>query len=93
MVTKIPHTMTTGVVGTTDLCSRTPSGKAGGNAGKVVQLDDNGEVPPALLSPCIDQHRITVDQAITTSAADILLLCRYLRHPASSCFLLPESTL
>ena len=71
MVTKIPHTMTTGVVGTTDLCSRTPSGKAGGNAGKVVQLDDNGEVPPALLSPCIDQHRITVDQAITTSAADI----------------------
>ena len=71
MVTKIPHSMTTGVIGTTDLCSQTPSGKAGANSGKVVQLDTNGEVPPALLSPCIDQHRITVDQAITTSAADI----------------------
>ena len=71
MVTKIPHTMTTGVVGTTDLCSQTPTGKAGGNAAKVVQLDSNGEVPPALLSPCVDQHRITVDQAITASSADI----------------------
>lgn len=71
MVTKIPHSMTTGVIGSTDLCSRTPSGKAGANVGLVVQLDSNGEIPPALLSPCIDQHRITVDQAITTSPADI----------------------
>ena len=71
MVTKIPHSMTTGVIGSTDLCSQTPSGKAGANSGLVVQLDTNGEVPPALLSPCIDQHRITVDQAITASAADI----------------------
>tara|TARA_Y100000114_G_C11763888_1_gene331872 strand:+ start:14954 stop:15553 length:600 start_codon:yes stop_codon:yes gene_type:complete len=63
--------MTTGVIGSTDLCSQTPSGKAGANSGLVVQLDANGEIPPALLSPCIDQHRITVDQAITTSAADI----------------------
>ena len=71
MVTKIPHSMTTGVVGISGLCSQTPSGKAGANAGLVVQLDSNGEIPPALLSPCIDQHRITVDQAITASAADI----------------------
>ena len=71
MVTRIPHSMTTGVIGSTDLCSQTPSGKAGANSGLVVQLDTNGEVPPALLSPCIDQHRITVDQAITTSPADI----------------------
>ena len=71
MVTRIPHSMTTGVIGSTDLCSQTPSGKAGANSGLVVQLDVNGEIPPALLSPCIDQHRITVDQAITTSAADI----------------------
>jgi len=71
MVTKIPHTMTTGVVGTADLCSTTPTGKTGGNANLVVQLDSNGEVPPALLSPCVDQHRITVDQAITASPADI----------------------
>lgn len=71
MVTKIPHSMTTGVIGTSGLCSQTPSGKAGANAGLVVQLDSNGEIPPALLSPCIDQHRITVDQAITASAADI----------------------
>ena len=71
MVTRIPHSMTTGVIGSTDLCSQTPSGKAGANSGLVVQLDTNGEIPPALLSPCIDQHRITVDQAITASAADI----------------------
>ena len=71
MVTKIPHSMTTGVIGTTNLCSQTPSGKAGANSGLVVQLDTNGEVPPALLSPCVDQHRITADQAITASAADI----------------------
>ena len=71
MVTKIPHSMTSGVIGTSNVCSQTPSGKSGGNAGLVVQLDSNGEIPPALLSPCIDQHRITVDQAITASAADI----------------------
>ena len=71
MVTKIPHSMTTGVVGSTDLCSQTPSGKTGTNAGLVVQLDSNGEIPPALLSPCVDQYRITVDQAITASPADI----------------------
>jgi|TARA_R100001163_G_C5063850_1_gene201254 hypothetical protein len=71
MVTKIPHSMTSGVIGTSNVCSQTPSGKSGGNAGLVVQLDSNGEIPPALLSPCIDQHRITADQAITASAADI----------------------
>lgn len=71
MVTKIPHSMTTGVIGSTDLCSQTPSGKAGANSGLVVQLDVNGEIPPTLLSPVIDQHRITANQAITASAADI----------------------
>ena len=64
MVTKIPHSMTTNVLGTSDLCSTTPGNKLVSNSGAVVQLDAGGDIPAALLGPVADQFRITVDQAI-----------------------------
>lgn len=71
MVTKIPHSMTTGVIGTSNLASQTPGNRVAANSGSVVQLDSNGDIPPALLGPVADQFRITVDQAITASSATI----------------------
>ena len=71
MVTKIPHSMTTNVLGTSNLASQTPGNKLVANSGAVVQLDSNGDIPPALLGPVADQFRITVDQAITASSATV----------------------
>lgn len=64
MVTKISNTMLEGG-------NVTNSFKTGANSGQFVTLDSNGDIPPALIGPVADQFRITVDQAITASEADI----------------------
>ena len=64
MVTKISNVMLEGG-------SVSNSFKAGANNGQFVTLDSNGDIPPALIGPVADQFRITVDQAITASEADI----------------------
>ena len=64
MVTKISNFMLEGG-------NVSNSFKAGTNNGQFVTLDSNGDIPPALIGPVADQFRITVDQAITASEADI----------------------
>ena len=64
MVTKISNVMLEGG-------NVSNSFKAGANNGQFVTLDSNGDIPPTLIGPVADQFRITVDQAITASAADI----------------------
>lgn len=71
MATLIKATLTTGLVKNTDLAGTNPGFSLTGNANKVMQLDAAGLVPQSLLSPVADQFRITADQAITASAADI----------------------
>ena len=71
MATLIKATLTTGLVKNTDLAGTNPGFALTGNANKVMQLDAAGLVPQSLLSPVADQFRITADQAITASAADI----------------------
>ena len=69
--TKVPANMTSGVVKDTDKAAKGPDFADTDNAGKVIQLNDSGNIPSNLLNPVADQFRLNADQAITASEVDL----------------------
>ena len=69
--TKVSAGLTSGVIKVSDKAVKGPTFADSNNAGKVIQLDNSGLIPPNLLNPVADQLRLTTDTSITTSETDI----------------------
>ena len=69
--TKVPAGLTSGVIKTSEKAAKGPTFADTGNAGKVIQLNDSGNIPPNLLNPVADQFRLLSNQAIGTSEATL----------------------
>lgn len=69
--TKVPASLTSGVVTDDDKASKSASFGSVANNGKVIQLDTAGKIPTNLLNPVADQFRLNTDQAITASEVDL----------------------
>ena len=69
--TKVSAGLTSGVIKTGEKAAKGPTFADTNNAGKVIQLNDSGNIPPNLLNPVADQFRLNADQAITASEVDL----------------------